>query len=351
MNTFPRRRSRRAALAASLALVMSAALAACASPAPAASSDGLEEVAMQLSWVKNKSFIGEYFADSQGYYADAGLAVQLVPGPSTGIPELLAGTVDVAISDLFPVAAAIAQEGAPVKILAATFQRNPMTVMSLTDGADIETVQDLVGKRIGVQSVNTAAFEGFLAANGLTTGDVTVVPVEFDPSPLTNGEVDGYIAYATDQSTTLRTQGYEVTDLLFADNGMPFVAGVFVATDEMIATRPEVLSALLEAEIRGWNDAVADPEAGAMLGVDVYGADLELDAAGEVAGATLQTQFVTSDETAANGMLTMSEKLRADTLASLARLGYALKDADVFDLSLLAGVYAAHPDLIVAAKG
>ena len=47
-----------------------------------------------------------------------------------------------------------------------------------------------------------------------------------------------------------------------------------MTTDEMIANEPEKVKAFLAAEIRGWKDAVADPEEGARLAVEEYGADL-----------------------------------------------------------------------------
>ena len=38
-------------------------------------------VAVQLSWLKNIEFAGEYFADSKGYYKDAGFgSVNLIAG-------------------------------------------------------------------------------------------------------------------------------------------------------------------------------------------------------------------------------------------------------------------------------
>ncbi|MHA6784907.1 hypothetical protein ACVGOW_28515 [Pseudonocardia saturnea] len=52
-----------------------------ASSAPAAAEGGFGEISMQLSWIKNIEFGGEYMADSKGYYTEAGFdAVDLVSG-------------------------------------------------------------------------------------------------------------------------------------------------------------------------------------------------------------------------------------------------------------------------------
>ena len=66
----------------------------------AASADDFGDLTVQLSWIKNEEFSGEYIADTEGYYDEAGFdAVSLVPGPSSGATELISGTADVAISD------------------------------------------------------------------------------------------------------------------------------------------------------------------------------------------------------------------------------------------------------------
>ena len=305
----------------------------------------------RLSWIKNEEFSGEFFADSEGYYTDAGFdSVTLVPGPSTGAAELISGSADVALSDAVSIGSVVASEGAPLKIIGTTYQKNPFTVLSLKDGGDIATPEDLIGKKIGVQDSNTALFKALLAANGIDESELTIVPVQYDPAPLINGEVDGFIAYLTNESITVAASGVETTNLPFADNGLPFVAETVSVTDDAIANDREKLKAFLLAEIKGWTDAVNDPAAGAALAVDVYGKDLDLNLENSVAGATVQAEeLVVSDETAENGLFTISESLQAETIKSLEGAGITLDAADLFDLSLLAEVYEENPDLIAYA--
>src|SRR5829696_4866596 len=97
----PLRRTAAAATAVGLAL----ALAACGSDDEAASSSSsgeadYGELNLQFSWIKNAEFLGEYMADQNGYYEDAGFSsVNLVAGPSTGVAELVQGAATVAPSD------------------------------------------------------------------------------------------------------------------------------------------------------------------------------------------------------------------------------------------------------------
>ncbi|MEJ5915347.1 ABC transporter substrate-binding protein [Pseudokineococcus sp. 1T1Z-3] len=303
---------------------------------------------LQLSWILNEEFAGEYFADSNGYFAEAGFSdVVMTPGPSTGTAELLSGSADVALSDSVAVGTVVANEDAPLKIIGATYQANPFTILSLADGGDIATPQDMVGQRIGVQASNTSLFEALLAANDIDPADVTVVPVEYDPSVLVNGDVDGFLSYLTNEVITVQQQGLETTTLNFADNGLPFVAETFTVTDQTLAEDRELLKAFLVAEIRGWTDQLADPDEGARLAVEEYGVDLDLDPEKARIASSLQNELlVTSGSTQENGLFTISDELREQTLASLQGVGLDVADEDLFDLTLLDEVYEENPDLV-----
>jgi ABC-type nitrate/sulfonate/bicarbonate transport system substrate-binding protein len=355
MTFFSSRRAQRATAALAGVALSALALTACAGGASSASTsdpsgggeEGFGDLTLQLSWILNEEFAGEYFADSKGYYEEAGFSsVQLVPGPDTGVAPLLSGSADIALSDSVSIGAAVANESAPLKIIGATFQENPFTILSLADGGNIATADDLIGKRIGVQDSNTTLFNALLAANGIEPSELTIVPVQYDPAPLVNGEVDGFMAYLTNEAISVEMEGLATTNLPFAENGLPFVAETLTVTDETLSSKREALKAFLVAEIRGWTDAVNDPQGGADLAINEYGADLDLDPAKTLAGAEAQNELITSPETEENGLFTISEELQQMTVESLAGAGIELEASDLFDLSLLAEVYEENPDLI-----
>ncbi|QEW01731.1 ABC transporter substrate-binding protein [Microbacterium lushaniae] len=355
MTFFSSRRAPRATAALAAVALSALALTACAggsgSGSPSEpSDDGVEsfgEITLQLSWILNEEFAGEYFADSNGYFEEAGFdAVNLVPGPSTGVAELVSGTADIALSDSVAIGTAIANEGAPLKIIGATFQANPFTVLSLAEGGDIATPDDLKGKKIGVQDSNRSLFSALLAANDIDPGELTIVPVQYDPAPLVNGEVDGFMSYITNEAISVEMAGLATTNLQLADNGLPFVAETVTVTHDTLENKREMLKAFLVAEIRGWTDAVNDAQGGADLALEVYGKDLDLDPAKTLAGSEAQNLLVVSAETEENGLFTISEQLQEMTVKSLAGAGIEVAAEDLFDLSLLAEIYDENPDLI-----
>lgn len=358
------RRSQRASVAlvalAAAALTLSACSGSSSADTSASGDAGASadfgDISVQYSWIKNEEFAGEYYAYDEGYYDEAGFGtVTGIAGPDTGVAKLLSGTVQVALSDAASVGAAVAEQDAPLKIVGATFQKNPFTIVSLADGGDIKTPEDLKGKKIGVQDSNASVFAALLGANGIDPADVTVVPVDFDPTPLINGEVDGFMAYLTNEAITVEMAGYPVTNLAYAENGLPYVAETFTVTDQYLAENRDLIKAFLTAEIKGWAKTFTEPVDDTVTKVTEHynesaaAGDLtfgDLDPAKVKAGIEAQAKLISTEETEANGLFTISDELKEQTLASLKASGWELTADELFDTSIIDEIYAENADLV-----
>jgi ABC-type nitrate/sulfonate/bicarbonate transport system substrate-binding protein len=318
-----------------------------ASAAPGA----LGDISMQLSWIKNIEFGGEYMADSKGYYTQAGFSkVDLVTGPVDSADALVvAGNVTVGVSAPDATARFITEQGAQLKIIGATFQKNPFCILSLEEGRPIRTLADLTGKTVGIQAgTNQQIFAGFLKANGIDPASVNQVVVQYEPTPLTEKKVDGFMAFLTNEPFLVKQQGFTPVTLAFADNGLPLASETLCVLQETIDNDRDKLKAFLKAEVQGWNDAVADPAAAAKLAVENYGKDLKLNLGGQTEQAQAQNALVASDETKANGLFTISDAAVAANLKSLASIGVTVTAEQLFDLSLIKEVHAENPTLKTA---
>jgi len=337
------------------AAVITLALSACSSGDSGdagSSEEGFGDASIQLSWIKNTEFMGEFMAESAGYFEEAGFdSVNLVAGPSAVEPVVISGEADLGLGNAISTGTVIANEGAPIKIIGATYQKNPFTILSLKSVGNIATVDDIKGKTIGVQASNLNLWEAFLKVNDIDESEVTMLPVEYDPTPLFNGEVDGWFAYLTNESIDAELGGLEPVNLPLADNGLPFVAETFTASDEALADDREKIKALMIAEIKGWTDAINDPEAAAKYTVDTYGKDLGLTMEKELEQAQIQaTDLVVSDETVENGLFTISDTLQKQSIETLAAAGIEITEEQLFDMSLLAEIYEENPELVDYAK-
>lgn len=354
-------------LAAGLLLAASAGLAGCGSsstsPAAAdkpassgsASTGGtpsLGAINVQLSWIKNSEFAGEFEADSKGFFKDAGFSgVTLTPGPTTTEALVASGKATFGLSDAVATASAITKSHAPIKIVGSIYQKNPFSVISLADKANITKPQDLVGKTIGVQTGgNVTLFNALLAANGIDPKSVKVVPTGYDPSVLWSGNnpLDGYFGYLTNESILVKDAGKQDAELPLADNGLPFVADSIITTTAEIKDHPDVVKGFLKAELQGWKAACANPEEGADLAVNTYGKGLKpaLEKDKELAQAQAEcTELITTDETKANGLFTISPAMAEANIKTLAEAKISITADQLFDTSLLTQVLSENPDL------
>lgn len=346
------RRPRRVLRLPALLVGSALALGACSGPTAetTAADESLGTLSMNFNWLKTAEFSGEYMAEANGHWADAGFeSVELISGGPSGTSSesmVLSGSALLGTTNILGTAQMVDAEEAPLKIIGTRFQQNPFAVISLADDP-VDTPEELVGRTIGNRTgTNETVFSAFLEVNGIDPEDVEIVTIQSDLSPLVNGDVDAVVGYSTNDALTLELQGNDTVVLRMSEHGLPFSAGSVVTSEEHIAENREALKAALEGQIRGWRDAVADPQAAADLTVEEYGADLGLDPEKELRQARLNVDLVVTPETEQNGLLTMSEELIQDNLQVLEVAGYDVTAEELFDMTLLEEVYEENPDLL-----
>jgi ABC-type nitrate/sulfonate/bicarbonate transport system substrate-binding protein len=238
-------------------------LAACSSGSSDSGGSGASSMnpKVQLSWQKNIEFAGEYWALENGYYEAEGLGTpELLTGggAGTGVETGLTSN-KVWIGMTAPqLTAPVILQGAALMTVAATFQKNPFCIVSSAE-SPILSPEEMKGKKIGVQASNENVFAALLTANGMTESDVQKITVQYDPTPLTTGDVDGWVSYVTNEPITLEASGFPNANFLFADFNLPLVAETLVVRQETIDNERDKVKAFLKADIQGWYDAVAVP--------------------------------------------------------------------------------------------
>ncbi len=300
----------------------------------------------QFSWIKNVEFGGQYIADTNGYYKDAGFSgVNLMAGgPNVQQDSIVAtGKAFVGISAPDITAPAILQ-GAPLIAVAALFQKNPFAVMSLAK-TPLKTPQDMIGKKIGVQSVNEPVWNAFLKANNIDPSSIDKVPAQFDPQPLTTGEVDGWFSFITNEPNLLKVQGIDTVSFLLNDFNYPLLSQIYIVQASSIQKDRAKIKALLKADIMGWQAAIKDPALPAKLTVDNYGKDLGLTVEEQTLESKAQNALIVTDDTKANGIMTATPAIIESTIKTLALAGTTIEASKLFDMSLINEVYQENPSL------
>ncbi|MCU1427403.1 MAG: transporter substrate-binding protein [Actinomycetia bacterium] len=334
---------------------MSTLLAACGSSKSSSSSPtttgasspkDLGTLAFQLSWIKNVEFAGEYFADSKGFYKKEGFSkVNLISGGPTVQQDAVvaSGKAFVCISTPDITAAAIKQ-GAPLVTIGAQYQKNPFAVMSLA-GKPINTPGDMLGKKIGVQATNEAVWNAFLKANKIDPAKINKIPVQFDPQPLVNGEVDGWFSFFTNEPNLLKVKGVPTHYFLLADYGYPLVSETYVVAKKSLASDRDKIKAMFKADVQGWFENFKDPAAGATLAAKTYGKDLGLTVAEQTLESKAENTVILTSSTATEGLFTISPALLDENIATLKLAGIDITKDELFDMSVLTEFYQENPTL------
>jgi ABC-type nitrate/sulfonate/bicarbonate transport system substrate-binding protein len=351
-NNFSRREVIRGGVLGGLALaagahVVGASRAAAASPARPTSAGRFGTLTYQFNWINGAGWGASYLADDKGLFIENGFdgPVEFLYGGPNIVPEpvVVSGRALLGQSASENVASAVGQ-GADLKILGARFQQNPYSIVSLEENP-IRTADDLPGKRIGVGASNEALWAALLTRLQIDPSTITKVPVQFDPSPLINGEIDGFLGYSTNQPVTLQIQGIPYVNVLLSDFGFNLYQQVYITNGENLSSNRDALVAALKAEAAGYQYLRQDPQAAIDLWNEKYADGIEDDPEYSLLSIEAALELGVSDTTETEGYLTISEAGIAENLETLSDIGLEVP-ASVYDRSLWAEVYADGLDLI-----
>lgn len=228
---------------------------------PAAAED---RVAVMLDWFVNPDHAPLVIAQEQGFFADAGLAVDLIaPADPSDPPKMLAsGQVDLAVG-YQPQLHLQVHEGLPLTRVA-TLVATPLNCLTVLADGPVQTIADLKGRKVGysVPGMETALMGAMLDAAGLRLEDVELVNVGWSLSPsLMSGQVDATLGgFRNFELTQMRLEGAEGRCLFVEEHGIP-------AYDELVLlanpqrTDPDVTARFVAALERATHHILNHPEA------------------------------------------------------------------------------------------
>ena len=282
-----------------------------------------DHVVMQLGWIANVEYMGMFVADDAGYYKDEGLELEIVPGgPAISVAPIVASGKALVGLEFDRYDCPRPRRGRQAQ----GHRRRAATQPDCRHVARRQADQDAAGPRR--QEVRRPA-ERLSDHSGLPedeqgrSGEVTIVPVQFDPAPLVNGEVDAFMSFLTNQPIQLELKGIENTNFLLSDFGYVEWADCLVVSEDSLAdpAKRKQLVGIVRATVRGWQDAVADPKRGATLAVTKYGKSFNLDQHTQELIAAKIAPLVATPETEKNGLFTMSKAGIDANIAAIQAVG------------------------------
>jgi NitT/TauT family transport system substrate-binding protein len=172
------------------------------------------------------------------------------------------GRSQLAYADAVAVMQLIAK-GAPMKIVSTIYQSNPNAVMALKK-ANIKSVKDLTGKKVGVPSGSsqTTMLPLLLKANNLKESDINMIdmPVASMVPALLQGQVDAVLGSIDAYQIQAESQGAQLDVYRFADHGVPTVSTSIFASNDYLKSNPDVVKKFVAASLKGWSFALDHPD-------------------------------------------------------------------------------------------
>ena len=204
--------------------------------APAAAA---ERLTVLLDWFTNPDHAPLYVALEKGYFAQAGLDVELIaPADPNDPPKLVAaGQADVAISYQPQLHVQVAQ-GLPL-VRIGTLVATPLNCLAVLADGPIRSIADLEGRKVGfsVGGFEDALLRVMLERHGLTLDDVELINVNFSLSPaLIAGNVDAVIgAFRNFELNQMDIVGHPGRAFYVEEEGVPvYDELIFVAHRERL---------------------------------------------------------------------------------------------------------------------
>src|SRR5438309_2414461 len=202
----------------------------------------------------------------KGYFKGEGLNVTIMPakGAAGGIRTVATGGAEIGFIDI-PSLVASGSAGATVKIVAANYQKPPYCIFTLNPGANVTEPKQMAGLELGS---STASFvpkiwAAFMEMNKVDSKTLKIVNIDAASRVpmLAAGKVQSIDQFLMSEPAIRRAVTNAKPVCLFAgDYGLEIYANSIGVAEDFLAKNPEVVKKFVRAALKGWKDALADPE-------------------------------------------------------------------------------------------
>ncbi|MBN9305014.1 MAG: nitrate ABC transporter substrate-binding protein [Devosia sp. 67-54] len=246
--------------------------------AGATGANAADALKLKLKWVPQAQFAGYYVAAQKGYYKDANLDVTIDAASTDVSPvqALVGGTADVVI-DWAADALSSREKGVNLVNIAQPFKKSGLLLTCRKD-MGITGTADFKGKTLGVWfGGNEYPFYAFMAKLNLPTNGgadgVTVLKQGFNVDPLLQKQAACVSTMTYNEYGQVLDGGLKPDDLVvfnYRDEGVGMLEdGLYVLQDKLADAKfKDVLVRFVRASMKGWEDAVKNPDEAAQIVVD-----------------------------------------------------------------------------------
>ena len=231
-----------------------------------------EKITFVLDWTPNTNHTGLYVAESQGFFEEQGLEVEIVQPPEDGADALVAsGKAQIGVSFQDTMAPGVAGENVlPTTAVAALIQHNTSGIVS-RKGEGMDTPRGMEGKKYATwdSPVEKAMIQNVVEEDGGDYSKVEMIPstVTDEVSALQSKSVDAIWIFYGCAGVKMELEGLETDYFAFKDINPVFdyYTPVVIANNDFLASEPETAKKFLTALRDGYEYAIENPEEAAEI--------------------------------------------------------------------------------------
>ncbi|MFJ2837788.1 ABC transporter substrate-binding protein [Nocardia sp. NPDC087230] len=225
-----------------------------------------QTIRFALDWTPNTNHAGLYVALQRGYFADAGLDVQVLPYNNTSVDTMIdAGNAEFGISTHNSSTFARAS-GAQVKSVLAPLQHWATGIGVRADRADLASPKDLDGKTYaGFGDPGEREALQQVIRNDGGRGDFTSVVLGSSAyEAVYSGKADFTVSYLAWEGIEAEHHGTPMRYFRYTDFGFPDSYAIVIDANEgWLAQNPDRAAKFVQALQRGYQFAADNPDAAA----------------------------------------------------------------------------------------
>ncbi len=224
--------------------------------------DVLEEptpaIQLQLNWIPDAQHGGFFAAVVDGYFAEEGLDVEIVPGgPGTAaIPKLAMGRCDFAIGNADQVLLA-REQGADVVAVFAAMQDSPRCIM-VHEKSGMTSLEQLANVTLALG--DGKAFAEYLKLK-VPLENVRIVSYSGTVAKFLLDEGFAQQGYVFSEPILAAQEGGDPKSLMVSELGFNPYSSLVIANQETVSNDPELVRKFVSAVRKGWQSYLQDPSA------------------------------------------------------------------------------------------
>jgi len=230
----------------------------------------LTPVKVQIKWLHQAQFAGNYVALEKGFYENQGIRItELRPFDYVHYPidAVENKEADFGITSMDEMITAKAEGKAKhVKAIAVIYRTTPICLYSLKESG-IKKPQDLIGKTVGIEraadgtEINIGIlYKAMMNRLGLNRSQVKEVTIGYDATELLSGKTDASSGYVINEPQGAIEAGRDVNIILMAEYGVNMPADIIITHEDTIRDNPKLVLGFLKATLDGWQYAIENEE-------------------------------------------------------------------------------------------